>query len=94
MDRIEIQWLNKAIPEKVEFLADGEKVLERSLRASNVGWKDIWSVYDLNLKNCSKLDLKLTGSTGSYEKDGLTIKLGIKHLKGQIFKYEEKTQPS
>jgi len=81
VDRVEIQWLSKAIPEKVEFLADGKKVVEGSLRASSAGWKDIWSVYDLNLKNCSKLDLKLTGSTGSYEKDGLTIKLGIKHLK-------------
>ena len=73
------------MPKKVEFFADGVSIGGGSTRDSSVGFKDIWHTYDLKAKNCSKITMKLTGSTGTVQQDGLSIKLGIRHIKGSNF---------
>ena len=82
VDNIEVQWLSKAIPRKVEFFVDGSLVEAGTLRDSSVGWTDIYSTYELNQKNCSKIVMKMSESTGSFSTDGLTVRLGIRRIKG------------
>jgi len=81
VDNIEVQWLSKAIPRKVEFFVDGSLVEAGTLRDSSVGWTDIYTTYELNQKNCSKIVMKMSESTGSFSTDGLTVRLGIRRIK-------------
>jgi len=61
--RIEIQWLKDAMPKRVYFLVNQKIMATSTLDDSRVGMKNMWQSFDVGVKNCSKLVMRLTEPT-------------------------------